>query len=119
MLHVSRRYTKKFQGVDEHGEVGGYDNARDLCRDLGEVVDVLWLSGTPSLQIPSLLDIAGAVTSYIPAFPPAPGAIFALLRKLDHAFVSLLRGEDSITGEVLPGFCDGGRGFSRTDSRCP
>jgi len=46
MLHVSRRYTKKFQGVDEHGEVGGYDNARDLCRDLGEVVDVLWLSGT-------------------------------------------------------------------------
>jgi hypothetical protein len=68
-----------------------------------------------SLQIPSLLNIAGAVTTYISAFPPAPAATFTLLRKLDHAFVSLLRGEDSITGEVLPGFSNRSGGFSRTD----
>jgi hypothetical protein len=38
------------------------------------------------------------------------------LRKLDHAFVSLLKGEDSVTGEILPGF-DGSSsgGLSRTD----
>jgi hypothetical protein len=38
------------------------------------------------------------------------------LRKLDHAFSSLLRGEDSDTGEVLPGFeGDMRRGMSKTD----
>lgn len=41
--------------------------------------------------------------------------MFGLLRKLDHAFVSLLRGEDSATGEILPGFSNGHGGFSRTD----
>lgn len=68
-----------------------------------------------SLQVPSLLNVAGAVSTYVPAFPPAPAAMFGLLRKLDHAFVSLLRGEDSVTGEILPGFVDGHGGFSRTD----
>jgi hypothetical protein len=75
--------------------------------DLDEIV--------ASLQIPSLLSIAGALTTYISAFAPAPAATFAFLRKLDHAFVSLLRGEDRVTGEILPGFEDGHGGFSRTD----
>jgi hypothetical protein len=68
-----------------------------------------------SLQIPSLLNIAGAVTTYISAFAPAPAATFGLLRKLDHAFVSLLKGQDSATGEALPGFGNGSGGLSRTD----
>ena len=72
-------------------------------------------SGVASLQIPSLMTIAGAVTLYISAFPPAPAATLGLLRKLDHAFVSLLRGKDSITGEILPGFSNASGGFSRTD----
>jgi len=66
------------------------------------------------------LNIALAVSNYLPAFPPAPKATFGFLRKLDHAFSSLLRGEDSWTGEILPGF-DGpqGKGMSRTDMvRC-
>jgi len=73
-----------------------------------------------SLQIPYLLNIALSVTTYLSAFPPSPGPTFRLLRNLDHAFASLLRGEDSVTGEVLPGF-DGGKkaGMSRTDMvRC-
>ena len=68
-----------------------------------------------SLQIPSLLNVAGAVTTYISAFAPAPAATFALLRKLDHAFVSLLKGQDSVTGESLPGFGNISQGLSRTD----
>ena len=46
--------------------------------------------------------------------------MFALLRKLDYAFSSLLKGEDSDTGEILPGF-EGGLqgGMSKTDMvRC-
>jgi hypothetical protein len=73
-----------------------------------------------SLQIPYLLNIALAVTIYLPSFPAAPKATFALLRKLDHAFASLLIGEDNVTGEILPGF-EGGRrrGMSMTDMvRC-
>lgn len=73
-----------------------------------------------SLQIPYLLNVALSVTTYLPSFPPAPIATFKLLRKLDHTFASLLRGEDSETGEILPGFERGKRaGMSRTDMvRC-
>ena len=76
--------------------------------------------GVASLQIPYLLNIALFVTTYLSAFPPAPIATFALLRKLDHAFASLLKGLDSVTGESLPGFDNGKRGvMSRTDMvRC-
>ncbi len=77
-------------------------------------------SVTASLQIPYLLSIAGSVNTYLPAFPPSPKSTFGLLRKLDHAFSSLLKGEDSDTGELLPGFDRGLRaGMSKTDMvRC-
>ncbi|KAH6683127.1 hypothetical protein B0J14DRAFT_139460 [Halenospora varia] len=120
LLHVSRRYTKKFQPHQEGEEVHGYVSMSEVAKDLGEVVDVLWLSGTPSLQVPYLLNIALSITTYLSAFPPSPAATFKLLRKLDHAFSSLLKGEDSVTGELLPGF-EGGRkaGMSKTDMvRC-
>jgi len=69
-----------------------------------------------SLQVPYLLNIALAVSDYLDSFPAAPKATFALIRKLDHAFSSLLMGEDSITGEILPGFKSGkSAGLSRTD----
>lgn len=57
-----------------------------------------------SLQIPYFLNIAGAVSTYMAAFPPAPIATFQVLRKLDHAFASLLMGRDVDSGEGLPGF---------------
>ena len=64
--------------------------------------------------------MALSVTSYLPAFPPAPVSTFSILRKLDHAFASLLKGEDILTGELLPGFETGKRaGMSKTDMvRC-
>ena len=79
-----------------------------------------FLSGIASLQIPYLLNIAGSVNTYLPAFQPSPKSTFGLLRKLDHAFSSLLKGEDSNTGEILPGFEGGMRGgMSKTDMvRC-
>jgi hypothetical protein len=46
LMHVSRRYTKKFQLPDEAEQVHGYESMGEVARDLGEVVDVLWLSGT-------------------------------------------------------------------------
>ena len=52
----------------------------------------------------------------------AVGLVNALLRKLDHAFASLLKGEDSVSGETLPGLENGRHSkgaMSRTDMvRC-
>ena len=47
-------------------------------------------------------------------------ATFAVLRKLDHCFASLLSGQDIDTKEALPGFENGMRGgMTRTDMvRC-
>jgi hypothetical protein len=72
------------------------------------------------LQIPYLLNIALSLTTYLSAFPSAPAATFTLLRKLDHVFASLLKGEDSVSGESLPGIENGkSGGMSRTDMvRC-
>lgn len=111
----------------------GYTTFSDAARELGEVVDVLWRSGTrmscfpylkigtaeiceiASLQIPYLLQIALSTSSYLPSFPPSPLPTFTLLKKLDHAFVSLITGKDKVTGEILPGFDSEGGGLSRTD----
>ncbi|KFY56869.1 hypothetical protein V496_06615, partial [Pseudogymnoascus sp. VKM F-4515 (FW-2607)] len=114
-------YVKKFQPEEMRGDGAGrgYERMGDVCGDLGEVVDVLWRSGTPSLQIPYLFNIALAVSTYLPSFPAAPGATFGLLRKMDHALASLLVGKDVGTGEALPGLEEEGSGMSRTDMvRC-
>ncbi|KAF3002184.1 hypothetical protein E8E14_007485 [Neopestalotiopsis sp. 37M] len=120
LLHISRRYVKKHSIPDPQDLVSAYESFDEVCKDLDEVVDVLWFSGTPSLQVPYLLNVALAITEYLPAFPPSPRPTFALLKKLDHCFASLLYGHDIRTGKVLPGFEGStGRGMTRTDMvRC-
>ncbi|KAI1822149.1 hypothetical protein F4861DRAFT_541228 [Xylaria intraflava] len=124
LLHISRRYVKKFGIPDPADEVTGYESMDEVCRDLEEVVDVLWFSGTPSLQIPYLLNVALAFNTYLPSFPPSPRSTFAFLRKLDHCFASLLVGYDVKTKDPLPGFSSTVDNstklrFSRTDMvRC-
>jgi hypothetical protein len=51
LLHISRRYTKKFQPPEEGEDVHGYESMSDVSKDLGEMVDVLWLSGTRMLPL--------------------------------------------------------------------
>ncbi|KAI1421166.1 hypothetical protein F5Y12DRAFT_42229 [Xylaria sp. FL1777] len=124
LLHISRRYVKKFGIPDPADEVTGYEDMGEACRDLEEVVDILWFSGTPSLQVPYLLNVALAFNTYLPSFPPAPRPTFTLLRKLDHCFASLLVGYDVKTKDPLPGFSStvdnsAKMRFSRTDMvRC-
>jgi len=120
LLQISRRYTKRYQPAEPGDSVKGYENFREVCKDLNEVVDVIWLSGTPRLQIPYLMNVALSLTTYLPDFPPSPPSTFALLHKMDHAFASLLRGEDIGTGDTLPGLEIGSKnGMSRTDMvRC-
>lgn len=48
LLHISRRYAKKFQPENENGQTDlkGYISMSEVAKDLGEVVDIVWLSGT-------------------------------------------------------------------------
>ncbi|ORY54964.1 uncharacterized protein BCR38DRAFT_479277 [Pseudomassariella vexata] len=124
MLHISRRFHKKLGGAfaDPDDPTAGYVAFDDICDDLSGVVDVLWFSGTPNIQIPFLLDVALAITEYLPAFPPAPRPTFTLLKKLDHCFASLLSGKDIRTHQPLTGLEPAllsRRGMTRTDMvRC-
>ena len=67
------------------------------------------------LQIAFLLTIALTVTSSLPSFPFAPRPTFQLLRKLDLAFASLLKGISVETGEPLPGSDNGRSRLSITE----
>jgi hypothetical protein len=53
LLHISRRYAKKFQPTEDSqtATVKGYESMSEVAHDLGEVVDVVWLSGTRMSQI--------------------------------------------------------------------
>lgn len=61
-----------------------------------------------------MLRLTSDFTRYVRGFPPAPKASFAILRKLDHCFASLLSGQDVETHETLPGFENGLRGGMTT-----
>ncbi|OAR02452.1 hypothetical protein LLEC1_00938 [Akanthomyces lecanii] len=116
LLNISRRYVKKFSGSDPDDAVAGYTSFTEVAKQLEEVVDMLWRSGTPLafLQIPFLLKIGGDFTQYVRSFPAAPKATFHLLDKMDHCFASLLCGQDVETQEALPGFENGLRGGMTT-----
>ncbi|KAI0376184.1 hypothetical protein F5Y04DRAFT_215677 [Hypomontagnella monticulosa] len=119
LMHISRRYVKKHGIPDPADEVTGYENMDQVCKDLEQVVDVLWFSGTPSLQIPYLLNVAVAFNTYLPSFPPSPQPTFAFLKKMDHCFSSLVLGRDIKSGEPLSGLRGTGGALTSTDMvRC-
>lgn len=46
LLAVSRRFVKKFQEAQVGEAIIGYTRFSQVCRDLSEILDVVWLSGT-------------------------------------------------------------------------
>ena len=46
LLNVSRRYAKKFQPMEEGDDFKGYVSMSEVAKDLGKIIDVVWLSGT-------------------------------------------------------------------------
>lgn len=120
LMYIQRRFVKKFQAREAGDDVAGYRSAGELCGDLEALLNIIWLSGTPALQIPYLLNIANEFTEWVTKFPPQPEPLFSILRKLDYCFASLLAGQDIDTKETLPGFENGVRGvMTRTDMvRC-
>lgn len=126
LLHISRRFVKKYGIAEPTDVIIGYASMGELCGDVDALLNNLWKSGTPSLQVQYLLNIASELITWMDGFKPSPKATLSLLKKLDYCFASLLIGEDLETHETLPGFAGGGNtvsfkrvGLSRTDMvRC-
>ncbi|KAL9601790.1 MAG: hypothetical protein Q9219_002280 [cf. Caloplaca sp. 3 TL-2023] len=139
LLAISRHYENRFTSAlsgEENPDLGGrgYRNFGEESKDLDLVVDVVWISGTrkavlqgvkgkmaeqcntASLQITFLLTIALTVATSLSSFPFDPRPTFKLLRKLDIAFSSLLKGVYIVNREPLPGF-EGGRGRLSTTEK--
>ncbi|PPJ55173.1 hypothetical protein CBER1_05428 [Cercospora berteroae] len=126
MLHIQRRFAKRTSPqtyqlsdvdrdkADSWGDVKGYASMKEACKEVEELLNVIWISGTPSLQVPYLISLSLMMGNIIQAMPPTPKSLFRTLGKLDHAFASLLQGRDVDTGERLPGFV-GERGVSGTE----
>jgi hypothetical protein len=87
---------------------------KEACKDFDELIGVVWVSGTMSLQVPYLINIALLVGNVVQSMPPTPRSLFRTLGKLDHAFASLLQGKDVESGRRLPGY-EGMRGVSGTE----
>ncbi|KAJ6264397.1 hypothetical protein Dda_0543 [Drechslerella dactyloides] len=96
LLDISRKFTKKFPSDEETaagaaaGDIVGYRDVEPLIVDLERMIGLVWVSGTASLQIAYLLQIASSLLQYLPPFPPRPTPTFRLLNKLDLAFHTLL-----------------------------
>ncbi|ODM24172.1 hypothetical protein SI65_02120 [Aspergillus cristatus] len=117
ILGINRRHAKKFsssygggapngvgEGEGEGQDERGYESFKEMVRDIESLVDVVWVSGTPTLQIPYIISLAVLVNSSLPSYPFTPQSTFRLLRKLDSVFASLLTGEDADSGAPLAGF---------------
>ncbi|KAL4792730.1 hypothetical protein BDV19DRAFT_391854 [Aspergillus venezuelensis] len=93
----------------------GYESFKEVAKDVEGIIDVLWVSGTPTLQIPYLISLSVLVNTYLPSYPFTPTSTFRLLRKLDSFFASLILGEDAETGKPLSGFESGRSLVSMTE----
>ncbi|EJT72873.1 hypothetical protein GGTG_09725 [Gaeumannomyces tritici R3-111a-1] len=117
LLSIGARAIKR-SAADEPGIVPGFRSMGELCKELDVILNLLWQTGTPSLQVPYLLNIANDLTDWLESLKPDLAPTFSALHKLDHFFASLVAGRDVLTGEVLPGF-EYGPAMSRTDMvRC-
>ena len=94
---------------EEDASTRGYESFQEVAKDIEKLFDLIWVSGTPSLQVPYLLTLASLIEQYLPSFGAVPRPTFKLLERLDLALASLLQGRHIETGEPLPGFETGRR----------
>ncbi|KFL62161.1 uncharacterized protein TERG_12361 [Trichophyton rubrum CBS 118892] len=115
VLRINRRHAKKFSGMqtdparergreaaenDSDGEnVPGYESFGEVAADIERVLDVLWVSNTPSIQVPYMITLAGLVDSYLRDFSWQARCTFALLDKLDAMLAALLTADEGEGGQ--------------------
>lgn len=91
ILHVNRRYAKSFaEDPENKSPQAGYTDFIQVIADIDSLVDVVWTSATPSIQIQYLLLLAGYFRSYMHSFSFDTRS-FVLARKFDMAFSTILQ----------------------------
>ncbi|KAL5604262.1 hypothetical protein BROUX41_002240 [Berkeleyomyces rouxiae] len=85
------------------GEKAAYKSFAEVCEDADRIVNFLWYTGSPFLQIPYLFDLIVEFTELAETMGPAPIPTLIVLRKLDHVFASLTCQKNIATGEVVVG----------------
>ena len=98
---VERKY-EAIGGNRSTSSAVGYRKLDEMVKDIDDVVNVIWVSGTPSIQIPFLLSVAGRFIDYLSKFDFSPRNALKLLKKLDIVFASLLSGTDYESNLPLP-----------------
>lgn len=110
LTRIERRYAKRgteMADKQENAATRGYESFHEVVKDIEQLFDLIWVSGTPSLQVPYLLTLASMIEQYLPSFDAAPKPTFKLLERFDMALASLLQQRHVETGEPLPGFQTG------------
>ncbi|KAH0606713.1 uncharacterized protein H6S33_003547 [Morchella sextelata] len=95
LLEVSRKYAKKFHE-------GGYFDIKTIAEDLERLVDVLWVSSTPTLQIHYMLQMANSFNDYLASFPPHLKVTLRLLDTFDRCFYTLITETSADPSTPLP-----------------
>ncbi|EFR02890.1 hypothetical protein MGYG_05891 [Nannizzia gypsea CBS 118893] len=131
VLRINRRHAKKFSGMQTRSEPGnerkekeeekgeereeedvpGYESFSEVAADIERVLDVLWVSNTPTIQVPYMITLAGLVDSYLRDYAWQARSTFALLDRLDAMLAALLAADEE--GERVEGGGGGGGGRKR------
>lgn len=101
---VTYRQMKSEMGMDApdtHISHRRYENFKEFATDVDALVDLLWSSASPSIQVESLISLAGITEMALPTHPFDGPAALTLLHKFDEVFVALCTGIDPVTGESL------------------
>lgn len=108
LLDISRKYTKKYTP-------GGYYHIQAIVEDLEKLVDLIWISATPSLQVQYLLQIANTFNDYLASFQLNLKSTFTFLDVLDRCFYALITGNSANSNSTPISTPMASRHFSTTE----
>ncbi|KAJ5108709.1 hypothetical protein N7456_005384 [Penicillium angulare] len=110
MERINYRHMKSQMGMDESGSGSGvraserqFESFGELAAEVGGLVDILWASASPSIQVEGLISLAGLIEMTLPTYMFDPEATLNILHKFDVVFAALCTGLHPTTHHRLPG----------------
>ncbi|KAJ5893026.1 hypothetical protein N7504_009717 [Penicillium tannophilum] len=103
---INYRHMKSEMGMDgseTRASEKRFENFAQLAREVGSLVDSLWASATPSIQVEGLITLAGITEMALPTYKFDPEATLTILHKFDSIFAALCTGQHPVTKEPIPG----------------
>ncbi|KAJ5632172.1 hypothetical protein N7490_008511 [Penicillium lividum] len=107
---INYRHMKAEMGMDGTNTDDSekrFKSFADLAREVGLLVDTLWASSTPSIQVEGLITLAGITEMALPTYKFDPESTLTLLHKFDSVFAALCTGKHPVTNAPIPGAVDG------------